>query len=112
MAVVDTGIWPWFSLVENTAGEDRYLVRYDAIRDALHLGDDGNGHGTHVASVIANSQEPDGQPLVYSGIAPDADLVSIKAFDDSGNGSYANVIRGIDWAVANREVGIDRPDGR
>ena len=37
----------------------------------------------------------------YNGIAPYASLVSVKAFDANGRGTYADVIRGIDWIVNN-----------
>ena len=40
----------------------------------------------------------------FNGIAPDAGLVGVKAFDDDGRGSYANVIRGLDWIYQNRDV--------
>ena len=35
------------------------------------------------------------------GVAPDANLVSVRAFDASGRGTYSSVIRGIDWIVRN-----------
>ena len=62
-----------------------------------------NGHGTHVASVALNreiSEETGG----YGGIAPDADWVVVRAFDEQGQGTYADVIRGLDWIVANRAL--------
>ena len=102
VAVLDTGLWPWHSLVNNTRGEPRLSIRYDAIRDKEHLGRDRHGHGTHISSVILSSDAP--TPAGYNGIAPDADIVSIKAFDDDGRGSYLNVIRGIDWAVRNKDL--------
>ena len=38
----------------------------------------------------------------YFGIAPNANLVSVRAFDANGQGTYASVIRGIDWIVSHR----------
>jgi serine protease AprX len=38
----------------------------------------------------------------YNGIAPDAGVVVVQAFDDNGWGTYSNVIRGIDWIIAHR----------
>jgi serine protease AprX len=35
-------------------------------------------------------------------VAPEARYVSVKAFDKSGGAHYADVIRAIDWVVANR----------
>ena len=104
MAAVDTGFWPWWSLVANASDTPRLRVRYDAIIDELHHGGDLNGHGTHVLSVILDSAGPTGQPGVYNGVAPGAGLLSVKAFDTDGRGSYINIIRGIDWAVAHKDV--------
>jgi serine protease AprX len=36
------------------------------------------------------------------GIAPDANLVIVRAFDGTGAGSYTNVITGLNWIVANK----------
>ena len=55
VAVVDTGFWPQRDLVDDSGGAPRFAVRYDAIRKELHLGDDLNGHGTHVTSVLAST---------------------------------------------------------
>jgi hypothetical protein len=43
-------------------------------------------------------------PRAYNGIAPDAKVVVVKAFDDNGWGSYASVIRGIEWVVTNSDT--------
>ena len=61
---------------------------------------DTNGHGTHITSLIASSRK-DGSGR-YFGVAPDARIISIKAFGEDGSSSYATVIRGIDWVITNR----------
>ncbi|MFE0687647.1 S8 family serine peptidase [Streptomyces xiamenensis] len=55
-------------------------------------GADGNGHGTHVASTAAGT--------AY-GVAKQADLVSVRVLDNSGGGTTASVIGGVDWVTAN-----------
>ena len=64
---------------------------------------DGFGHGTHVAGIIAgNSFNRDPSDPFYGkyvGIAPDANLVAIKAADDQGNATVLDVINGIAFAV-------------
>ena len=64
---------------------------------------DGFGHGTHVAGIIAgNSFNRDvNDPLYgkYVGVAPDANLIAIKASDDAGNATVLDVINGIAFAV-------------
>jgi subtilisin family serine protease len=58
---------------------------------------DGNGHGTHVAGTIAALVN--GQGVV--GVAPGANVVSLKVFDSSGGGaSYSSIIDAINHAVA------------
>jgi serine protease AprX len=66
---------------------------------------DNNDHGTHVAGTIAGDGDGD---IRYKGVAPAAALVGIKVLDGAGSGSDAEVISGIQWAVANRTTyGID-----
>ncbi|MFB7760986.1 S8 family peptidase [Streptomyces xiamenensis] len=54
---------------------------------------DGNGHGTHVASIAAGS---------VHGVAKAADVVAVKVLNDSGSGTTASVVGGIDWVTGNR----------
>ena len=101
VAVIDTGVWGDKGLVQGWNGDTRILAIYDATKDKLvkklnSKGNDGNGHGTHVASVAVNSRKIGG---LFNGIAPDASLVVVKAFNDEGKGTYADVIRGLDWLV-------------
>ena len=56
---------------------------------------DDHGHGTHVAGIVASSNE------IYTGIAPDANIVAIKVLDSGGNGQEWDLIAGIDWCVNN-----------
>ena len=56
-----------------------------------------------MTSISVNSQLG-GDTGKYNGIAPDADLVIVKAFDSHGCGTYADVIQGIEWIVANRDA--------
>ena len=59
--------------------------------------DDGNGHGTHVAGTIG--AKDDGAGVV--GVAPGARLWAVRVLDNSGSGSWASIICGIDWVTAN-----------
>lgn len=57
---------------------------------------DGNGHGSHVAGTIAALAN--GKGVV--GVAPGANVVSLKVFDSSGGGaSYSTIIDAINHAV-------------
>jgi subtilisin family serine protease len=59
---------------------------------------DGQGHGTHVSGTATGSANPAGDVPAF-GVAPNADLYGVKVLDDSGGGSFAQVIAGMQWAV-------------
>src|SRR6188768_1119064 len=105
VAVIDTGYWKLDSLDKDSAGNGRVAAQYDAVNNVLQttwssISTDMSGHGTHITSLIASSRK-NGSGL-YFGVAPDARIISIKAFGEDGSSSYATVIRGIDWVLNNR----------
>jgi serine protease AprX len=64
-------------------------------------GTDHYGHGTFVSGVIAsNGASSSGQ---FTGVAPQADLVSIKVAGVSGITNESTVIEGVAWAVNNQK---------
>ncbi len=64
-----------------------------AYSDAMHPGPDGNGHGTHVAGILAAAGVSgyDGTNIV--GVAPDATILPVKVMESDGNGD--------DWSISN-----------
>lgn len=70
-----------------------FVPGYDFLGNDKHA-NDGNGHGTAIASIIAAN----GQGGV-TGIAPDACLMPIKVFNNSGRGAHSNIADGIRWAI-------------
>ncbi len=109
VATLDTGIDPTFLGLRVTRGiwHDRFLVYYDAIANKtyesprlLRSPRDQNGHGTHVAGVIGNSDKENGH---YAGIAPGVNLVSVRVLDGTGMGTYADVLRGLNWVVQHKD---------
>ncbi|MCI3926817.1 S8 family peptidase [Paenibacillus sp. TRM 82003] len=60
---------------------------------------DDNGHGTHIAGTIAATGRH-----AMTGIAPQAALFPVKAFDHNGSAYVSDIIKGIDWCVQN---GVD-----
>ena len=54
---------------------------------------DDNGHGTHVAGVIAGR--------TY-GVAPDSTLYSLKVLDAEGNGMETDALEAFEWALEKR----------
>jgi subtilisin family serine protease len=108
-AVFDTGICgdhPHFAKHANIvaqydcteAGQPKRLVKGDKRFDTL----DGNGHGTHVAGILAGMSEvedPRDGPTSYGGMAPRCKLLGFKVLESDGSGEDAWIIKGLD-AVA------------
>jgi len=108
VAVVDTGIagnLPDFR-TSSTDPASR-VIGSAVVHPGATTANDRYGHGTHVAGIIAgdSGNRPRWDPLRgrYSGVAPDANLISIKASDDEGNSSVLDVIYGIQFAVDHRD---------
>lgn len=117
VAVLDTGYWKHPAVDTTALGLGRVLAQFDALgntTDSNMVGvlgltslgatsnTDVSGHGAHVTGIMTNTMKSaDGR---YFGMAPNANLVSVRAFDSSGRGSYSSVIRGIDWIVSNKNI--------
>jgi subtilisin family serine protease len=70
------------------------------------LGGDGNGHGTHVAGIIAGEFQTSDAGKTIGGVAPQAKLWSYKVLKDSGDGADAFIIKALDHiAQTNRAAG-------
>ncbi|WP_071393460.1 S8 family peptidase [Bacillus tuaregi] len=57
---------------------------------------DDNGHGSHVAGIIAAQDNAIGA----IGVAPDAEIYAVKVLDKKGEGNQSDVVKGIEWAMA------------
>ncbi|MBI5066347.1 S8 family serine peptidase [Candidatus Woesearchaeota archaeon] len=53
-----------------------------------------NGHGTHVAGIIASNNEK------YRGVSPSANIYSVKVLDQYGFGFASEVMAGIEWSMS------------
>ncbi|MGC0332985.1 subtilisin family serine protease [Streptomyces sp. SAI-170] len=84
--VIDTGV-----RITHAQISGRASYGYDAV-DGDTTASDGNGHGTHVATTIAGS--------TY-GVAKRARIVAVRVLNNSGSGTTAGVVAGIDWVTAN-----------
>jgi subtilisin family serine protease len=77
--------------------------RWTANRVKKWDGLDRNGHGSHVAGIIAGSYEPPAPEGPIYGIAPKCQIVSYKVLDDSGAGSDAKIIKALDHIFETNE---------
>jgi subtilisin len=91
VGVIDTGID-----LSHPDLKDNIKGGYNAIYPGKSPNDD-NGHGTHVAGIIAALNNSIG----VVGVGPNIDLYAIKVLNASGSGYLSDVIEGLDWAVSN-----------
>ncbi|AEF16744.1 Subtilisin [Thermoanaerobacterium xylanolyticum LX-11] len=97
IAFLDTGIYPH---PDFTKPKNRIIAFHDIVNGKKSPYDD-NGHGTHVAGDAASSGYlSDGK---YKGVAPEANIVSIKVLDSRGSGSTSDILTGMQWILDNRD---------
>jgi type VII secretion-associated serine protease mycosin len=90
VAVIDTGVAP----VADLAGQ--LLSGYDWVTHTAGTHVDGNGHGTHVAGIIAavaNNQAG------IAGIAPGAKILPLRVLDNNGSGYSSDVAAAVTYAA-------------
>jgi serine protease AprX len=106
VAVIDSGINGDMPDFENADGSSRVTANVISNPGATRPGDE-VGHGTHVAGIIAgnsfNRELADPARGAYVGIAPEADLVTIKTADDAGNSTVLDVITALQFVVEHRD---------
>jgi len=97
IAILDTGVAPVDDLGRRGS---RIIAAADFINNKAYLYDD-NGHGTHVAGIAAG----DGflSQGRHVGVAPRANIVSVKVLDDAGRGKATDALAGIQWIIDNSE---------
>lgn len=91
VAVLDTGIdLDHPDLTANIKGGVNTI-------NSLKSADDDNGHGTHVAGIIAAVDNSVG----IIGVAPQASLYAVKILGKTGSGYVSDIIEGIQWCINN-----------
>ena len=106
VALVDTGVSP----VEGLNVGQNLVYGADLSIDSQSpdlTNVDSFGHGTHMAGIIAGRDASAASPYAgdktdFVGMAPDAQVVSIKVADTYGDTDVTQLIGAIDWAVANQ----------
>jgi len=98
VAVIDSGIHLVDDL-KDAQGHSRIAYSYDSLGGGS---DDGYGHGTHVAGIIAGngkSSTCSNCDVLIRGLAPNVKIINFHALDKSGQGTDASVIKAIDTAI-------------
>ena len=92
IAIIDTGVdYNHEDLNDNF---NKNLLGYDFVNSDNYPIDD-DGHGTHVAGIIAAEDNNKG----VVGVAPAAELYALKVLDDTGSGYMSDVVLAIQWAT-------------
>ncbi len=92
VCVVDTGID-----YNHAALTGNYLAGFDFYNNDSDPMDD-QGHGTHVAGIVASTDS------VFRGVAPGAKIAAVKVCSSSGSCPDADVLAGMDWCIANKDI--------
>ncbi len=102
VALVDSGTSPVAGLNSGNVINGPDLSFESQHADVRHL--DTFGHGTHMASIIAG-RDAAGTPASYAdaskftGVAPDARIISLKVAASDGSADVSQVIAAIDWVT-------------
>jgi subtilisin family serine protease len=83
--IFDTGL-----KLDHNEFTGRVQSGYNAITVGASPADD-NGHGSHVAGSLGGTRY---------GVAKGIKIIPVKVLNQFGSGSYAQIIAGIDWAIA------------
>jgi len=98
VAIIDTGIdRDHADLIDNLKGGVNFVSKSPVKPADPNKWDDDNGHGTHVAGIVAAVDNEIG----VIGTAPEAYLWAVKVLDRNGSGYVSDVIDGINWAILN-----------
>lgn len=89
IAVIDTGCD-----INHEDLKENLIQGYNFVNNSNYPDDD-NGHGTHVAGIIAASNNKKG----VVGVSPKAKIIPIKALDHEGSGNNNIIAKSIVWAV-------------
>ncbi|OGO24506.1 MAG: hypothetical protein A2Z28_00270 [Chloroflexi bacterium RBG_16_51_9] len=96
VAIVDTGIdQDHPDLVGNIKGGVNFVAKGRTVDPSKW--DDDNGHGSHVAGIVAAVDNDIG----VIGVAHQAWLYGVKVLDKRGSGYLSDVILGIEWSIDN-----------
>jgi trimeric autotransporter adhesin len=101
-ADLDSNIWTNTREIAGNGIDDDHNGYIDDVRSWDFVQNDNNpmdtfGHGTHLAGTIA----AENNGLGVTGVAYGARIMPVRVLGDDGRGSYANIARGVRYAVDN-----------
>jgi subtilisin family serine protease len=102
IAVIDSGVGSVHDLDADNSESSRVVYNQSFVPGDTSTGD-GFGHGTHIAGIIAGNgygSTSSNYRGVYRGIAPEANIINLRALDSTGAGTDSSVIAAIQQAIA------------
>ena len=97
VAVIDTGV---FSHLDFVYPRNRIIIFKDFIQDKALPYDD-NGHGTFITSILGGNGIVKGKK--FSGIAPNVNIISLKALDKKGETGAFNILEAMQWVYDHKD---------
>ncbi|MBM4460001.1 MAG: S8 family peptidase [Chloroflexi bacterium] len=98
IAVVDSGVSKDNDFSKDNGAASR-LTKQVAFSPNASSALDVYGHGTHIAGIIAgNGRDSTG---LYSGIAPNANLIGLRVSDDTGMAYESGTVAALQWVLDN-----------
>lgn len=94
VAVIDTGVFLHPDI------RNSVVAFYDCV-SGKRTPYDNNGHGTHVAGIIAGNGYI--SKKMIAGLNEDAKIIGIKVLNQKGNGKVRSVLKGFEYIVKNKD---------
>lgn len=91
VGIVDTGIDLNHPDIQNNIKGNINII------NPLRSGNDDNGHGTHVAGIVAAVDNTIG----VIGVGPEIYLYAVKVLNKAGSGWLSDIIEGLQWCINN-----------
>jgi serine protease AprX len=98
IALLDTGTYPHPDIIRP---RNRILFFKDFVNNIDFAYDD-SGHGTFTAGIILGNGTMSKNE--YTGVAPEANLISLKVLNQSGNGRVSTVLSALQWVFDKRDT--------
>lgn len=98
VAIIDTGISPHIDFLYPQNRIIKFVNFVDKEKSEIY---DDNGHGTFISGLIASNGIASGKK--YSGVAPECNIISLKALDKEGQATSIEMLEAMQWVFDNKE---------
>ena len=107
VAIIDSGVWAGHRSLAGRVVFSKDFISDDSPRlTQVASASDPYGHGTHIGATIAGSSPYPADSTYqtpFRGVAPRANLISLRVIGADGTGKASDVISAIQWVIQNRK---------